>query len=153
MVQIIRDFYGSDSGVQPLWDKLSRNFSWEEMIRSEMAEKHGIRNVPPSEKEWLAIENLVKQTLQPLRSVYGRAIYISSGYRCEELNKLVGGKSSSQHLKGEAADCVVGDASRLLGALLTYNIPFDQAILYKKRNFLHVSLREKNNRRRVIING
>jgi hypothetical protein len=57
-------------------------------------------------------------------------------------------------MKGEAADCVTDDASRLLGVLLANRFPFDQAILYKKRNFLHVSLKNdssKPNRRQVIV--
>ncbi|MDR1556206.1 MAG: peptidase M15 [Tannerellaceae bacterium] len=131
--------------------KISKDFTWEEMTRSETAEKHNLPNIPGQEAEE-AIEELVKRTLQPLRIAYGRPIRISSGYRCRELNKLVGGTALSQHLKGEAADCVAGDASRLLGILLAYNIPFDQAILYKKRNFLHLSLRAERNRRQVIIN-
>jgi uncharacterized protein YcbK (DUF882 family) len=123
---------------------------WDEMTQSETARKHGIVNEPGRE-ERAAIEELVKRTLQPLRLAYGRPIRISSGYRCRELNRLVGGSPKSQHIKGEAADCVVGDASRLLGVLLAHQIPFDQAILYRKRNFLHVSLRSMRNRRKVII--
>jgi hypothetical protein len=120
------------------------------MIKSETADKHGIPNIP-DDKARVAIEELVKRTLQPLRTLYGRPIRISSGYRCLELNKLVGGKPMSQHIKGEAADCVAGDANRLLGILLAHNIPFDQAILYRKRNFLHLSLRADRNRRRILI--
>ncbi|MDR1980593.1 MAG: peptidase M15 [Tannerellaceae bacterium] len=130
--------------------RISRDFTWEEMTRSETAKKHGIVNEPGIEEK-RAIEELVKCTLQPLRTAYGRPIRISSGYRCKALNKLVGGSPTSQHMKGRAADCVAGDASRLLGILLAYNLPFDQAILYRKRNFLHVSLRSSQNRRKVVI--
>jgi uncharacterized protein YcbK (DUF882 family) len=130
--------------------KISKDFTLEEMIWSEEAEKHGLCNKPDKDAE-KALEELVTRTLQPLRQAYGRPIRISSGYRCPELNQLVGGKPSSQHTKGEAADCTADNTGRLLDLLLAHRIPFDQAILYKKRNFLHVSLRAKHNRRQVII--
>jgi uncharacterized protein YcbK (DUF882 family) len=121
------------------------------MTHSRTAEERGIEN-EPGEKEERAIEELVKRLLQPLRQVYGKPIRISSGYRCPELNKLVGGAPSSQHVKGEAADCVAENgAGILLELLLLSELPFDQAILYPKRNFLHLSLRAKNNRRQTII--
>jgi len=131
---------------------ISRDFTWDEMTYSEMAEMYEIKNRPDWE-EMVALEHLVKRVLQPLRLAYGKPIRISSGYRCAELNRLVGGVPSSQHVKGEAADCVVEDAEELLKVLLEGKFPFDQAILYRKRNFLHVSLRRKGrNRGRVIIN-
>lgn len=131
---------------------ISKDFTWDEMVGSRMADAHGIHN-RPGRRERMAIEELVKRLLQPLRLAFGKPIKIISGYRCANLNKLVGGVASSQHVKGEAADCVVrGDATRLLGVLLANGFPFDQAILYKKRNFLHLSIRgERDNRREVII--
>ncbi|MDL2265281.1 D-Ala-D-Ala carboxypeptidase family metallohydrolase [Parabacteroides sp. OttesenSCG-928-G21] len=129
---------------------ISRNFSWTEMIWSETAERQQIRNVP-GEREEKALRRLVEEVLQPLRTAYGMPIRISSGYRCPELNKLVGGVASSQHLKGEAADCVVLDATALLAVLLREGILFDQAILYQRSNFLHVSLRAVKNRKMVIV--
>ena len=53
------------------------------------------------------IENLkalCMEVLQPLRDYLEKPVVISSGYRCSEVNKAVGGVSGSQHLKGEAAD-------------------------------------------------
>lgn len=132
---------------------ITKDFTWEEMLRSETADKASICNQPGHE-ERQAIEELVKRVLQPLRLAYGKPIVISSGYRCPELNKKVGGVPSSQHVKGQAADCVIrGLASKLLGILLAENLPFDQAILYKKRNFLHISLRPDKNRKQVIVNN
>ena len=131
---------------------ITKDFTWKEMIYSHTAEIHGVLNVPEKE-ERIAIEELVKRLLQPLRLAYGKPIQISSGYRCPALNRLVGGVPSSQHVKGQAADCVIrGNASKLLGILLAQELPFDQAILYKKRNFLHLSIRPEKNRRQVIIN-
>ncbi|MDF9830407.1 D-Ala-D-Ala carboxypeptidase family metallohydrolase [Parabacteroides sp. PF5-6] len=130
--------------------KITTHFSWEEMIRSRTAEANGIENRPGT-SEMVALERLVVELLQPLRDTYGKPIRISSGYRCAELNRLVGGVASSQHTKGEAADCVTRDAGELLRVLKDSGLLFDQAIWYTKRNFLHLSLRKAGNRKQFIV--
>lgn len=42
--------------------------------------------------------------LQEVRWHFGKPVLVHSGFRCPELNAAVGGSSSSQHMKGEAAD-------------------------------------------------
>jgi len=44
------------------------------------------------------------QMLDKARAMYGKPIYITSGYRTEAHNEKVGGVSGSSHLKGLAAD-------------------------------------------------
>jgi zinc D-Ala-D-Ala carboxypeptidase len=87
---------------------LSKDFTLEELLQSEVAErderlKREQQN-PPSE----IVENLkylTETVLQPLRTRLGFPIRITSGYRCALVNKLVGGSATSQHCSGEAADC------------------------------------------------
>lgn len=55
-------------------------------------------------------KSLVK-TLQDLRNETGRSIGISSGYRCPNFNKKVGGDPNSAHLQGGAADFYFEDSS------------------------------------------
>jgi len=90
--------------------KLSENFSLYEFLESDKAKE------PPNLTEYqfnppkLAVKSLAylcKTALQPIRSALGYPISISSGYRCPELNSRVGSNSGSQHLLGEAADCIV----------------------------------------------
>ena len=132
-------------------EKITNNFSMEEFTRSETAEKLGIRNEPDNRAK-LAIVNLCTKLLQPLREAYGKPIHINSGYRCPELNKAVGGVATSQHQKGEAADLSIdGKAGDLLELIEENHLPFDQAILYRKRNFLHVSLKLEGEQREQII--
>ena len=118
-------------------EKISRNFTWEEMTYSRVAVENGLRNIPPIEAE-IAMKQLIKRLLQPLRIAYAQPIAITSGYRSPEVNKLVGGVPSSQHVKGEAADCYVPDPEVLLNVLRFCKLPFDQAILYKRKKFLHL---------------
>ena len=51
---------------------------------------------------------LVEQLLDPIREAWGEPIVVSSGYRCKELNALVGGAKNSHHLLGCAADLIAG---------------------------------------------
>jgi len=83
---------------------ISKNFSYSEFERSELAAKNGIDNRIPNNTVRAAIRGLVLEVLQPLRDAQGVRVDINSGWRCEELNKLAGGVETSQHRKGEAAD-------------------------------------------------
>ncbi len=87
---------------------LSNNFTLGEFLRSETAERDyelkKEQENPPHE----VIDNLeylVETALQPIREALNYPIKISSGYRCQVVNKLVGGSATSQHCLGEAADC------------------------------------------------
>lgn len=40
---------------------------------------------------------------------WGKPIWVSSGYRCTELNTLIGGVKNSHHLLGCAADIIAGN--------------------------------------------
>ena len=59
--------------------------------------------------------------LEQLRTKLGRAMFITSGFRCPEHNKAVGGASGSYHLKGRAADIVclsAEDRHNIVGAAI-----------------------------------
>lgn len=84
-------------------------FSYEEFESSVTAREHGIDNRIPDDNVRKNIRNLVGAVLDPLRELIGMPIHVTSGYRCEELNRLVKGEKYSQHLKGEAADITTLD--------------------------------------------
>jgi zinc D-Ala-D-Ala carboxypeptidase len=82
--------------------KLSANFSLNELTKSEFATRNGISNTASP----LVIEKLQALTdniLQPVRDKFGPVI-VTSGYRSPEVNKAVGGSSTSHHTQGLAAD-------------------------------------------------
>lgn len=54
---------------------------------------------------WMDEEFL--ERLDDLREMYGRAMVLSSAYRCNEYNFVVGGTQHSPHTKGIAVDVVV----------------------------------------------
>ena len=119
----------------------SEYFTLAELIKSDTATKHNIDNTPSIE----VIENLqygVDMVLDPLRRTLGEPIIINSGYRCEELNKMVGGVKSSWHQKGNAADIHVkslSDAKKIFSNLK--NLPSVDTALFehsKTAQWLHV---------------
>lgn len=81
----------------------SEFFTLAELIKSETADRHKIDNTPTK----AIIDNLqygIDMVLDPLRRLYGKPIKINSGFRCQQLNKLVGGVPNSWHQYGNAAD-------------------------------------------------
>lgn len=131
-------------------DWISDHFYMGEFEYSAVAVANGLDNkpVPAAQK---AIRHLVKNLLEPLRKKSGLPVFISSGYRCPELNALVGGVLDSQHLTGEAVDIFTGGSARLLEILEEEHLNFDQAIFYRRKKFMHLSLKLKGKNRRQII--
>ena len=82
--------------------RLSQNFSLEQLIYSETAEREHIDNSAGPD----IIENLrlLAAGLEQVRSLLGLPLEISSAYRCLKLNRCVGGAKASQHTRGQAAD-------------------------------------------------
>jgi hypothetical protein len=78
-------------------------FSVEELCASATALREGIDN-RPTESAYHLLHVLVDQLLDPIREAWGEPIVVSSGYRCKELNALVGGAKNSHHMLGCAAD-------------------------------------------------
>lgn len=85
---------------------ISKNFSYREFEASETADRKGICNVINTFEVRDAVKELTETILQPLRDAWGGPITISSGWRCNELNKEVGGSATSAHKTGYAADIV-----------------------------------------------
>lgn len=83
---------------------MAKYFKIEEFIRSDKAKRLGIDN-SPSEAIKANLGELMT-LLDKIRIKWNSPIFITSGYRCEKLNKAVGGSKTSQHLKGQAADII-----------------------------------------------
>ncbi len=131
---------------------ISKDFSYREFEESPTAERKGICNVITSFAVRDAVKELTEKVLQPLRDAVGHPLRISSGYRCSELNKEVGGVPTSQHVKGEAAD--IAAAAPFLLAKVVRNTPeiwkeVDQMILYP--DFVHISHRKGGPQRRQLL--
>ena len=130
---------------------IRRNFSFSEFVRSDKAAENGLANAIPSSVVADAIRALVETVLQPLRDYLGTTVIINSGYRCEALNKLLGGARNSQHRKGEAADIrsPFFTTYQLASIIKLLGLPFDQLILYP--TFVHVSHKLKGEQRNQVL--
>ena len=148
--------------------RLSEHFTLGEMLQSRTAETHQPKPIPniPLKCHVTALQNLCRHCLEPTRQHFGLPIQVTSGYRCELLNRLVGGVSTSQHLRGEAADITVPrkhwpfcytnteQIARLLFQWMRDNVDYDQLILEHQggRWWVHVSCRVdlRKNRRQAL---
>ena len=138
--------------------KLSPHFTLGELTTSSHRD---VYNIPTHE----AIANLkrVCQWLEVLRNNerYGdnEPIIINSGYRSPQLNRKVGGVSTSNHLTGCAVDIRVAGKEQLLRyatILLDYadetHQEFDELLLERNRHgalWLHFAVRPTQNRRKT----
>lgn len=134
---------------------LTEHFTLSEFVRSETAERKHIDNTPTVE----VVDNLralCRNVLEPARVAFGAPIYVTSGYRCPALNKAVGGKPTSQHLRGEAADLQVQGIKNLrkLYKVIKDHGIFDQLLFETNgtTKWIHVSYTSYGNRRQAIDN-
>lgn len=120
-----------------LEQKLTKNFTLSEFVRSQTAVNNNIDNAALLEDEH--VENLQKvaDVLQSVRDCLNFPIYISSGFRCFRLNQLVGGVYASKHLKGLAADIY---CSTLVELRRVYNL----LSKHKKVQYLYLKRTRKS---------
>ena len=154
--------------------KLSKNFTLQELIKSNTALRLGKDNTP-SKEGIMKLTILATSVLQLLRDRIG-ALRITSGYRSPELNKAIGGSFSvddkgnyipkSQHCKCEAVDIQYVKRGRMdnlliYQALIDLDIDFDQCILEfgdstktsdpTSPAWIHLSYKITDNRRQVLV--
>lgn len=112
---------------------MARFFTYSEFEKSATAERLGIDNRIPNPAIRSNIDYLCRYLLDRLRELYGKPVYITSGYRCPELNRAVKGSSGSAHVSGLAADLDTGRGeNRTLADLVVLNrLPFRQMIIYE----------------------
>jgi zinc D-Ala-D-Ala carboxypeptidase len=133
--------------------KLSEHLELSEVTRSESAKRNGISNMPTPEH----IENfkiLAAKVFEPIREHFGVPIRISSGYRSKELNKCVGGSTTSQHSSGEAIDIDQDYTTITNKQVFEYikdNLTFDQLINEFDYSWVHVSYKANGKQRGEVL--
>ena len=129
--------------------KLGKYFTLEEMLIT----KTGLLNVP-NQAEKVALSELVKNVLDPVRENYGNPITVNSGFRSKRVNDATPNASkTSQHMKGEAADLNCADNAKLF-KIIRENVVFDQLIWEAGNDvqpaWVHVSYKTQGNRGEVL---
>ena len=107
---------------------LTRNFSLQELTKSDTAIRKGIDNEPNAD-QIDKLKRLCEKILQPVRDHFGR-VKVTSGYRSPELCVAIGSSLNSQHAKAEAVDfeCVGVDNAEVAD-WVRKNLETDQLIL------------------------
>lgn len=133
-------------------------FTLDELIQSDTAKKKGIDNTPNEiQKQNLIL--LIDNILDPLREAYGKPIKVNSGFRCEALNKAVGGASTSEHRNGMASD-IVGtpntkeENKKIFNLVQELRLPFTQMIWEKGNSigpdWVHISYNKNDVKKQVL---
>lgn len=138
---------------------LSRYLTYRDAIKSQAAVRHGLDNHPDLE----AVRNMKIACMaiyDPICDYFGRAIPVSSFYRSQDVNRLIGGSKTSQHCTGQAMDldCDGLTDRRITNAALFDFIrdylDYDQLIWEfgdeKSPAWVHVSYVNGNNRGQVL---
>ena len=133
---------------------MSAHFSLSELTYSATAVEKGIDNSPTPE----ALPNLYRlmELLEQVRyQLGGNPMLISSGYRCPELNALIGGADTSAHLSGLASDFICpkfGTPAQIVRHLADSQLNFDQLIEEHAggKSWVHIGLAPTQYRREVL---
>lgn len=128
-------------------------FTLKELTSSTTATKYKIKN-SPNKREEENLKSLIENCLDHIRTLWGKPIRVNSGYRSKELNLRIGGSSTSQHTKGEAADITTGGKftnKLLFNMIVESGIVFDQLIDEKDYSWIHVSYKKNGVNRRQVL--
>ncbi|MCX6218322.1 D-Ala-D-Ala carboxypeptidase family metallohydrolase [Spirosoma sp.] len=106
--------------------------TFKESIKSDTAIRKGIVNVPNS-KQYANMIAIYRDFYAPVCLHFGRKLPVSSFFRSAELNKAIGGATTSAHLAGCAIDIDcdgIGKPSNIdVFNYIRANLKFDQLIL------------------------
>ena len=135
---------------------LSRNFTLQELIKSDTAVRKGITN-NPNAGQIEKLKDLCENILQPVRDHFGR-VKVTSGFRSEDLCLAIGSSRNSQHAKAEACDfeCIGVDNAEVAD-WVKKNLETDQLILEyytpgePNSGWIHASWIPENRRAQYLL--
>jgi len=135
---------------------LTKNFTLHELTKSETALRLGLSN-ELGEAEIQNLTTLCEKVLQPVRDHFGKGVKVNSGFRHPDVNKAVGGSTTSDHCKGFAADIEIpGIANAELAQWIADNLECRQLILefytpgIMDSGWVHVSFNPDDLKKQVL---
>lgn len=138
-------------------DRISKNISYNESVKSATAIKKGIDN-SPNEEQLSNMKLLADKIFQPLREHFKVSIGVTSFFRSKELNETIGGAKSSRHMSGEAIDLDADMYGKITNKEIfdwvVKNLEFDTIIWeFGTENnpaWVHITYLKKGNRNRKL---
>jgi len=133
-------------------ENISEHITLSEATKSATAIRNHINNEPNLE-QLKAMQLVAGMCFEPLRKWYGKPIRINSFFRCDALNRAVGGSLTSQHCKGEAIDMDAGskEENKKLFEYCKNNLIFDQLINEYDYSWVHISYKVGMNRNQTLV--
>ena len=133
-------------------ENISKHITYHEATVSPTALRMNIAN-DPNPEQLSNMKAVAERCFEPLREWYGSPIKINSFFRCQQLNKAVGGAMTSQHTKGEAIDMSAGsrDGNKKLFDWCKANLIFDQLINEYDYSWVHISFRRDGGNRNQTL--
>lgn len=133
---------------------LTNNFKLREALKSSTAERLKLHNCP-NDQQRAAIKYTAEQ-MELVRTVLNnRPILVSSWFRNEEVNKVVGGVPNSAHVSGYAVDFTCprfGTVTEVCRAIIDSGIKFDQ-LIWEYGRWVHISFAPTMRQQVLHING
>jgi hypothetical protein len=131
---------------------ISKHITYEEATQSPTALRLKIKNEPDT-AQLESMKAVAAMCFEPLREWYAKPIKINSFFRCDELNKAVGGAKNSQHSKGEAIDMNAGskEENKKLFDWCKANLIFDQLINEYDYTWVHISYKVNRNQTLTVV--
>lgn len=132
---------------------LSNYFSLDELTISQEAVRKNIDNTPTGVARFALTETAKK--MDAVRRLLGRPVLVSSGYRCDELNTLIGSDEKSDHPKGLAVDFICpgfGSVKQVFDKIRLSCVDFDQLILERGR-WVHIGFGARMRRQCLTFDG
>jgi hypothetical protein len=113
----------------------SNYWTWKDLLFSNTAQQIGLLNYQysPDQAHVDSMIVLVEKIIEPLTNAFPGKVRITSCYRSQAVNNKIGGSSTSQHLKGQAADLVGinGLSNKQIFDYIVNNLNYDQIIWEK----------------------
>lgn len=125
--------------------KLSEHFTLGELVAT--SQRGNFYNIPDATGV-RKLAFLCENVLEPIRAACGgKPLIITSGYRCPQLNRKIGGSRSSQHVRCEAVDFWVSGIKktkvleRIVDLGLTFNQLIDEKPNKERPGWIHIGVK------------
>ena len=131
---------------------ISEHFTLEELIASPTATRKNIsEQFKPSDAIIQNLKKLCVNSLEDIRDLFNSPITITSGFRCNRLNREIGSVSKSQHTEGKAADFRINgyNIEEIYLRIKNSRIDYDQ-LIQEFDSWVHISYNGDKNRKQCF---